>query len=67
MIDVSNKFKRQVDDWIAKGVCARHKYINAFFKFLWRILKSSFKYFLLVVFFVLGLIFYKAIWNKEHK
>jgi len=68
MITISNKFKRQIDDWIEKGICTRHKYINSIFRFMYRALKKSAIFLILLFFFILGLIFSKSIWNSnEHK
>lgn len=63
----STKIKRLMDDWIEKGICVRHKYINSVFKFIWRNLKKFGLGVLLSIVFLIGLVFYKSLWNKENK
>ena len=67
MIIINNKFKRRIDDWVEKGINIRYKYINASFKFIYRVLKKFFANILLFLFCILGIVFYKAILNKSHK
>ena len=66
MFEISGKRKRQIDDWIEKGICARHKYINAVFRFIWKHTKSLLIGLVLFFFFVIGLIFSKHI-RSDHK
>lgn len=66
-MDVSNKFKRQMDDWFDKGICARHKYINSFFKFIWYLIKRLIKGIIFSIFFIIGLVLYKAVRETENE